>query len=82
MMPIKKSHTSRLMVCVVLLVTYFGGYAKIRKDCKSLGGTFIIIPSYVTAHESLRVIYRPCFQLESRCTGNQFSISLWGMISP
>ncbi|MEO5913559.1 MAG: hypothetical protein ABIS50_04965 [Luteolibacter sp.] len=82
MIPIKKSHTASLLVCAVLLLTYFAGYAKIRKDCQNFGGRFFVVPGYVATRPSLRTIYRPSFLLEQRFTGNQFSISLWGMISP
>ena len=82
MLPIKKSHTSSLLICVLLLLTYCAGYARIRKDCRSFGGTFSVVPGYVSTRESLRAIYRPCFLLEERFTGTHFSISLWGMVSP
>lgn len=75
-------HPPPLIVCAVLLLTYFSGYLKIRRDSGNLGNNFILVPEYVATRASLRICYRPCFLLEERFAGNHFSITPWGMVSP
>jgi hypothetical protein len=82
MIPTKKSHTLSLLICTVIPMIYFAGYAKIRMNCENFGGSYFVAPEYVRESTSLRAIYRPCFQVEERFTGNQFTVGLWGMIKP
>jgi hypothetical protein len=82
MITLGKNHTANLVLCTVLLLAYFAGYAAIRKDCQNFGSNFNVVPKYVGTSPNLRTIYRPCFLLEHRLTGNQFSISPWGMAHP
>jgi hypothetical protein len=82
MIPTKKSHTLSLLLCTVIPMIYFAGYAKIRMSCENFGGSFFIVPDYVRDSTSLRAIFRPCFQVEERFTGNQFTITPWGIMRP
>ena len=74
--------TATYALAVLTALCYLSGYTLIRKDCSTMAPKFVVVPEYVSSNSPLRILYRPCFWLEHRCWGNQFSTTPWGMMPP
>lgn len=70
------------MICTLLAVVYFGGYAAIRFKCESYGTT-VVVPDYIVSNIGKRTplytFYKPLFFIERLITKNQFTWSPWAV---
>lgn len=82
MKPASTPSKAGLLIAVLFFLSYLAGYGVIRKDCTPFSPPYYVVPSYLTSSPTLRMIYRPCFLLESRLLENQFIISPWGIMAP
>ncbi len=75
MKPAAPPSKAGLSIAAVIVLSYLAGYGIIRKGCLPMGGPWLLVPDYLVTNPTLSLLYRPCFWLETRISGNQFTFT-------